>query len=83
MILFNWQARFAIQTDNSKFMLIVDTQLHVTWTRIRNNLKNNWVNEDGEADLDRARARPPSNIRSVQDWNHLCNHWVVDQAKII
>ena len=25
MIIFTWQARFAIQTDNARFMLIVDT----------------------------------------------------------
>ena len=83
MIIFTWQARFAIQTDNVRFMLIVDTQLHVTWMRTRNDLKNHWVNEDGEDDPDRARARPPTNVRSVQDWNHLCDHLIADLANIV
>ena len=66
MFLFTSQARFAIPTDNARFMLIVDTQLHITWTRTRNDLKNYWVNEDGEDDPDRTRAKPPCNVRIVQ-----------------
>ena len=59
-------------------MLIVDTKLHTTSTCIRNDLKNHWINEDGDEDLDRARARPPRNVRSVADQNHLCDRWVAD-----
>ena len=61
----------------------MDTQLHTTWMRTRNDLKNHWINEDGDEDPDRARTRPPSNVRSVADWNHLCDRWVADQAKVI
>ena len=64
-------------------MLIVDTKLHTTSTCTRNDLKNHWINEDGDEDPDKARARPPSIVRSVADWNHLCDRWITDQAKVI
>ena len=44
-------------------MLIVDNQLHVTWTRTRNDLKNHMINKDDEENPEKARARPLSNVR--------------------
>ena len=64
-------------------MLIVDTKLHTTSTCTRNDLKNHWINEDGDEDPDKARSRPPSIVRSVADWNHLCDRGITDQAKVI
>ena len=62
-----FRTRFAILIDNPRFMLIVDTQLHTTWTCTRNDLKNHWINEYGDEDPNRVRTRPPSNVRRVAD----------------
>ena len=83
MLLYTRQARFAIQMDNARFMLIVDTHLHVTWTRTRNDLKNHYINKDGDDDPDMPRSRPPNSIRSVHDYNNLCDWLAEDQAKVM
>ena len=46
-------------------------------------MKNHWIHEDGDEEPDRARTTPPSNVRNVANWNHLCNQSVADQAKVI
>ena len=46
------------------------------------NLKNNWIHEDGKDDPKRARTRPLSNVRSLTDWHHICDHWAREQVKV-
>ncbi|CAI9276017.1 unnamed protein product [Lactuca saligna] len=66
---------FDIDVENENVCKVIDSYMARSWRNFRAELHKYFKEIGGPEDPIKAKTKPPSNIRSKEDWEYLCDMW--------